>query len=81
MKQQDIAALILIVSISLVISYFVGNAIFATDSDRTAEVETVLPISAEFIQPDQSIYNNQAINTTETINIGDSTSNNPFSSN
>ncbi len=80
MKQTDIAMLVLIVSLSLVISYFVGNALFGGESTRSTQVEVVESISAEFAQPDPDIFNDEAINLTQTINIGDSESTDPFSS-
>jgi len=80
MKQQDIAMLVLIVSISLTISYFVGNAIFGGESNRSAEVENITPISSEFPQPDEDIFNEDAINLVETITIGETSSSNPFTS-
>jgi len=80
MKQQDIAMLVLIVSVSLVVSYFVGNSIFGGEKNRTAEVEEVQPISSEFPQPDETIFNEDSINLTETINIGESSSTSPFTS-
>ena len=79
MKQQDVAMLILIVSLALIISYFVGNALFANSESRTAEVERVQVISSEFPQPDPTIFNKEAINLTETINIGGPGTGNPFS--
>ena len=79
MKQQDVAMLILIVSIALVLSYFVGNALFGGTENRTAEVERVQVIEPDFPQPDPAIINENAINLTETINIGGSTSTDPFS--
>ncbi len=80
MKQTDIAMLILITSISLLFSYFVGNAVLGGDKNRNTEVERVEPISAEFLQPDAQIFNDDAVNLTRTINIGDSSSTDPFSS-
>ena len=71
--------LILIVSIALVISYFVGNSLFAGSENRTADVERVQVIEPDFPQPDPLIFNDNAINLTETINIGGPSTNDPFS--
>ena len=79
MKQSDIAALILIVVIVLFVSVFVGNALFGGEQSRNVEVEVVEPISADFPEPDRAIFNNQAVNPTQTINIGGSNNQNPFS--
>ena len=80
MKQTDIAMLILIVSITLLISYFLGNALLVGDTARSTEVETVEAISSEFAQPDEDIFNEDAINLTQTIIIGETESTDPFTS-
>ena len=80
MKQTDIAMLILIISLSLVFSFFVGNAVFGGESNRSTEVEVVEPITAEFPDPDENIFNAKSINPTQTINIGGSKSTDPFTS-
>ena len=78
MRQQDIAMLVLIISLSLLFSFFIGGALFGGEDSRTAEVERVQPISPEFPQPDEAVFNKDAINLTETIQIGETTSTNPF---
>lgn len=80
MKQTDIAMLVLVVSLSLVVSYFLGNALFAGDENRSAEVEVIQEISAEFPEVDKSIFNKNSLNLTERIEIGDSESDAPFTS-
>ena len=80
MKQSDIAMIILVISISLLFSYFIGNALFASNEDRTAEVEVVTAISIEFPDIDESIFNSNSLNLTEKITIGDTESDAPFSS-
>lgn len=70
--------LVLIVSISLLFSYFIGNSLFASEGDRTAQVEEVHPISPEFAQPDPEIFNEDAINLVERIDVGDTNTTNPF---
>ncbi|HEX9679124.1 MAG TPA: hypothetical protein VGA08_00700 [Candidatus Saccharimonadales bacterium] len=77
-KQGDIAVVILVVSISLVASYFLGNAIINTDANRSTEVEVINPISAEFGVPSDNIFNDEALNPTELIRIGDDGTNTPF---
>jgi hypothetical protein len=80
MKQSDIAMLVLIVSISLLVSYFVGNSLFAGDSNRVAEVPTAQSISADFPQPSPDVFNEKAVNLTETITVTDNNSDKPFTS-
>ncbi len=80
MKSNDIAMLILIVSISVVLSYFVGTSVFNGDNFRQKEVEVVQAVSPDFPEIDENVFNTDSINLTETINIGDTSSNKPFTS-
>lgn len=77
-KQTDIAIIILVASVSLVASYFIGDALINTDASRSTEVEVVTPISADFPIPSPEIFNDKAINPTELIKIGDDTTDKPF---
>lgn len=77
-KQSDVAMLILVISISLLASFFLGNAIINTPENRSEQVEIVTPISAEFPTPSPEIFNDSAINPTEAIEIGNSNQNQPF---
>jgi hypothetical protein len=78
MKQSDIAILILVVSFSLLISFFVGNALFASPEDRSKAVPIIQPISNTLSEVDATIFNKKAINPSENIKVGDSDSQQPF---
>lgn len=78
MKKSDIALLAMIVSISLGISYFAGQAVIGATKQGVAEVETVEVISPEVPEPDASIFHKEAINPAVPIKIGDSTNQQPF---
>jgi hypothetical protein len=77
-KQTDIAMIILITAVSLVAAYLIGGAIINTPESRSTEVEIAVPISSEFPEPDSRIFNENSINPTEKIEIGDSNSDKPF---
>lgn len=79
MKKQDIALIILIVSISLLIAYVVGRAIVGDPKQKSVQVPTVEAISTNVEEPDSRIFNKDAINPTVEINIGDSSNRQPFS--
>jgi len=79
MKKNDIALIILIVSISLVVSFFIGKAIIGTPANNPTKVEVVEPISADFTPPSPTIFNDTAVNPTETITIGNANKEQPFS--
>lgn len=70
MKKNDIAAIILIASISVIFAYFVANAIIGSPSSQSVKVKTAQPITAEINEPDASIFNKDAINPTVEVEIG-----------
>jgi hypothetical protein len=79
MKKNDIALIILIVSITLMVAFFIGKALIGTPASNPTKVEVVQPISASFTPPSSAIFNDTAVNPTETINIGNSNKEQPFS--
>lgn len=78
MKKNDIALIILIVSISLVISFFIGKAIIGDPKNNPVKVEVVNAISAEMPAPDPKIFNDNALDPTQTITIGGGNKDQPF---
>ena len=64
MKKTDLAMIILIASVSILIAYFVGKAVFGDAYNGTATVKTVDVIDAGIVDPDPSIFNKDAINPT-----------------
>lgn len=78
MKKNDIALLILIVSISVIGAYFIGKAVIGYSKQGEAKVETVEKIDAQISAPDPTIFNSDAINPAVPIKIGDSTNQQPF---
>jgi len=77
-KQGDIAVIILVVSISLAASYFVGDALINTDTSRSTAVEQVTLITPDFAQPSTQVFNDSAVNPTQLIEIGSGGSDTPF---
>jgi hypothetical protein len=77
-KRNDIALLILIVSITLVISFFIVKAIFGEPQKQAVKVEKVDPVSSDIVQPSSSIFNKDAINPTVVIQIGNPANQQPF---
>jgi len=71
MKRTDIAAIILIASLSVGVAYFVADAIIGKPSNASVKVKTTQLISAEIDQPDSKIFNSNAINPTVEVVIGD----------
>ena len=69
MKKTDIAMIIFIASISVLIAYFVARSIFGDVYSGTAKVKTIDKITSAIVEPDNSIFNKQAINPTIPVTI------------
>lgn len=78
MKKNEIALLILIISISGLAAFFVGNSLFGGKVSKPVEVDTATPISADVISPSSSVFNDNAINPTVPIKIGAGSGTTPF---
>ncbi|HSW81225.1 MAG TPA: hypothetical protein VLG40_02405 [Candidatus Saccharimonas sp.] len=78
MKRNDIALLVLIVSLSLVISFLIVKAVFGEPQNQTVKAEVVEPISSQIAQPSNTIFNKDAINPTVVIQIGNPANQQPF---
>lgn len=77
MKKNDIALILLIVSVSLVVAYLIGQAI-VPQQKHTAQVEVVTPITSDVVDPNQSTFHQGAINPAVPVSIGDSSNQQPF---
>lgn len=80
MKKNDIAAIILIASVSAMISWFAANALIGQPKQSALKVETVESISASIEEPDKKVFNDKAINPTVDRSIGKSANKLPFES-
>lgn len=78
MRKNDLAALILIVSVSLGVAYFLANAVLGGIKQQAVQVEVVEPISGTVPEPDRAIFNETAINPSVEIKIGNSRNEQPF---
>lgn len=78
MKRNDIALLILIVSITLVISFLIVKAVFGEPQSVATKVEKVELISSQIVPPSSTIFNKNAINPTVVIQIGSPANQQPF---
>lgn len=74
MKKSDIAMLVLIASLSVVIAFFVANALpFLKVDEQSAKVPTVEAVPAEIGEesmPSPKVFNERAINPTVKSVIG-----------
>ena len=78
MKQKDIVLIVVVGFFAAVVSLLLTQTIFVTQKSRDLSAEVVEPISSDFKQPDSNVFNNEAINPTQLIQIGDSNKQTPF---
>lgn len=71
MKNSEIAAIILIAATSVGIAYFVADAVIGKPQNETVKVKTVEAITSSIDEPDEAIFNKDAINPTVEVVIGD----------
>lgn len=69
MKHSDIAAIATIALISVVVAYFIANAIFGNIQTNGVPVKVISPISSNVDTPNPAIFNSDAINPTTAVNI------------
>ena len=78
MKQKDIAVIIAVAFFAAVVSLLLTQTIFVSKDRKELTAETVEPISSQFNEPDKAVFNKDAINPTQLIQIGDSNNTSPF---
>jgi len=78
MKKSDIAAVILIASVSALIAWFSANAVIGEPKQSALKVKTAHTISATVDKPDDRVFNSEAINPTVERSIGKSANSLPF---
>lgn len=81
MKKNEIALLIIIVSIALILSYTVFNALLGNRTSKQAVVKKTDPISETITTPSDKVFNGSAINPTVKIRIGNQNDQQPFTIN
>lgn len=79
MKQKDLALIIIVIFISVIVSYVVSSKIIVPPKNRQQKVEVVQKISDQFPLPDKAYFNGSSINPTQLIVIGNNVNPDPFS--
>lgn len=78
MKQKDVILIIVIAFVSAVLSLVLSNVIFASPNNRRQTIEVVDAITADFPTPDSKYFNNNAVDPTQLIQIGNNNNQTPF---
>lgn len=80
MKRKDIAPIALVVGISAILSFIISGVLFGSPKTRQQTAEQTSAISDQFINPDETYFNENAVNPTQTIRIGGEDNVSPFGS-
>lgn len=78
MKKTDITLLGVIVAVSLIAAYLIGQAVLSSVKQSDVQVEETDSISSTVTPPSAEIFNKDAINPAVPINIGNSNNQQPF---
>lgn len=70
MKRTDIAMIIFIASMSMLVAYFIATTVLGEAQNEAVTVKTVDAISDEVSNPDERIFNKEAVNPTVEVFIG-----------
>jgi len=69
MKKADIVMIVLIASVSILIAFFVGKAVFGDVYKGNAKIQTIDQIDSTVVAPDAEIFNSDAINPSVQVQI------------
>lgn len=71
MKQKDLTIIIFAIGLSAILSFFLSGFIVGDPESEPQSVEVVEPISSDFNELDEDYFNQDSINPTRLIKIGD----------
>lgn len=77
MKKKDLILIVAVAIVASIFSFIISNFLI-TGGSKQLEAETVQKISSEFQSPDKNVFNEQAINPTKLIEIGNNNNQKPF---
>lgn len=73
MKKTDLAMIVLIAAVSVLVAFFVTRSIFGDDPNQAVKVKTIEAVEATVVEPDTSIFNEDAINPAVEVQINSGT--------
>lgn len=69
MKRTELVMIVLIASISVLVAYFVAQSVLGGQSNESVNVKTIEKIDSSFQEPDETIFNENAINPAVEVQI------------
>lgn len=78
MKQKDIALIVIVAVVAGAFSLVITSTLFVGKKGKDLKAETVSQITSQFDKPDERVFNSNALNPTQLIQIGDNNNPNPL---
>ena len=78
MKQKDVTLIVAVAIFSTVLSLLLSNVLINRPGNKQQKAEIVEKITDNFQQPDPRYFNDQSIDPTKVIRIGDGSNPAPF---
>lgn len=77
-QRKDMMAIVVVAIFAGVFSLVISKIFFTSSNQRNLTAETVQSITTDFQKPDPAVFNDQAIDPTRLIHIGESNNQQPF---
>lgn len=78
MKQKDMVLIIVVAFISALLAFVLSRYVINSPKDQQQKVEVIGAIEKEFADPDKRFFNENSINPTKIITIGQDPNASPF---
>lgn len=78
MKKKDLTTMIAVAFFAVVFALVLSNLIFTPKSTKGLKAQKIDKIESAFEKPDKKYFNDESINPTQLIQIGDSPNAQPF---
>jgi hypothetical protein len=78
MKKNDFGMIIAVAIVAGIFSLVLSNFLFTPRSTKDLKAQSIDPIQSAFQQPDKRFFNEQSLNPTQLIKIGDKPNSQPF---
>lgn len=69
MKKTDIAMIVLIATVTILAAFFATKAIMGEQATEEVKVQTIDKIDTTIVEPDEKIFNEQAVNPAVEVQI------------
>lgn len=78
MKSKDWEVIGIVVVVAAMITFAVATLLFGGKNTKILKVEVVSPISSDFPLPNTKYFNEDSLNPTQEIKIGEDSNSSPF---